>query len=284
MAGTEGEEESTENAMRPPQSVVISSTEADEIPKSVDPPLLTGSVVAADVHAQTVSQPIVQSQLQYVMGPDGQMYAYQKPPFNWKHFCLGFFIPVGIIFAQLLLSVMLTEDYDDYDYYDYVQNVDLEFTKYEGSALSLSLPPSNDYVITYCSIHSGDDFESYYCDFWYNDDISITKAGTTDQVGTVYKTNNTMYLEENFPSGNHTIYYEYVEQSRYQEWIELQESDNSNFGADMMGLVCCFLLVVNILGSIISFVTGRKDMGIGFLLSFIAVPIIAGLGSIAFLW
>ena len=284
MAGTEGEEESTENAMRPPQSVVISSTEADEIPKSVDPPLLTGSVVAADVHAQTVSQPIVQSQLQYVMGPDGQMYAYQKPPFNWKHFCLGFFIPVGIIFAQLLLSVMLTEDYDDYDYYDYVQNVDLEFTKYEGSALSLSLPPSNDYVITYCSIHSGDDFESYYCDFWYNDDISITKAGTTDQVGTVYKTNNTMYLEENFPSGNHTIYYEYVEQSRYQEWIELQESDNSNFGVDMMGLVCCFLLVVNILGSIISFVTGRKDMGIGFLLSFIAVPIIAGLGSIAFLW
>lgn len=284
MAGTEGEDESTENAMRPPQSVVISSTEADEIPKSVDAPLLTGSVVAADVHAQTVSQPIAQSQLQYVMGPDGQMYAYQKPPFNWKHFCLGFFIPVGIIFAQLLLSVLLTEDYDDYDYYDYVQNVDLEFTKYEGSALSLSLPPSNDYVITYCSIHSGDDFESYYCDFWYDDDISITKSGTTDQVGTVYKTNNTMYLEENFPSGNHTIYYEYVEQSRYQEWIELQESDNSNFGADMMGLVCCFLLVVNILGSIISFVTGRKDMGIGFLLSFIAVPIIAGLGSIAFLW
>ena len=134
-----------------------------------------------------------------------------------------FLYSVRIIFAQLLLSVMLTEDYDDYDYYDYVQNVDLEFTKYEGSALSLSLPPSNDYVITYCSIHSGDDFESYYyCDFWYNDDISITKAGTTDQVGTVYKTNNTMYLEENFPSGNHTIYYEYVEQSRYQEWIELQ--------------------------------------------------------------
>ena len=152
MAGTEGEDESTENAMRPPQSVVISSTEADEIPKSVDAPLLTGSVVAADVHAQTVSQPIAQSQLQYVMGPDGQMYAYQKPPFNWKHFCLGFFIPVGIIFAQLLLSVMLTEDYDDWDYYDYVQNIDLEFTKYEGSALSLSLPPSNDYVITYCSI------------------------------------------------------------------------------------------------------------------------------------
>ena len=284
MAGTEGEDESTENAMRPPQSVVISSTEADEIPKSVDAPLLTGSVVAADVHAQTVSQPIAQSQLQYVMGPDGQMYAYQKPPFNWKHFCLGLFIPVGIIFAQLLLSVMLTEDYDDYDYYDYVQNIDLEFTKYEGSALSLSLPPSNDYVITYCSIHSGDDFESYYCDFWYNDDISITKAGTTDQVGTVYKTNNTMYLEENFPSGNHTIYYEYVEQSRYQELIELQESDNSNFGADMMYFVCCFLLVVSILGSIISFVTGRKDMGIGFLLSFIAVPAIAVFGSIAFLW
>ena len=286
MAGTEGEDESTENAMRPPQSVVISSTEADEIPKSVDAPLLTGSVVAADVHAQTVSQPIAQSQLQYVMGPDGQMYAYQKPPFNWKHFCLGFFIPVGIIFAQLLLSVMLTEDYDDWDYYDYVQNIDLEFTKYEGSALSLSLPPSNDYVITYCSIHSGDDFESYYCDFWYYDDadLSITKSGTTDQVGIVYKTNNTMYLEENFPSGNHTIYYEYVEQSRYQEWIELQESDNSNFGADMMGFVCCFLLVVSILGSIISFVTGRKDMGIGFLLSFIAVPVIAGFGSIAFLW
>ena len=222
MAGTEGEDESTENAMRPPQSVVISSTEADEIPKSVDPPLLTGTVVAADVHAQTISQPIAQSQLQYVMGPDGQMYAYQKPPFNWKHFCLGLFIPVGIIFAQLLLSVMLTEDYDDWDYYDYVQNIDLEFTKYEGSALSLSLPPSNDYVITYCSI-SGEDFESYFCEFWYNDDISITKSGTTDQVGTVYKTNNTMYLEENFPSGNHTIYYEYVEQSRYQEWIELHQ-------------------------------------------------------------
>ena len=30
---------------------------------------------------------------------------------------------------------MLTEDYDDWDYYDYVQNIDLEFTKYEGSAL-----------------------------------------------------------------------------------------------------------------------------------------------------
>ncbi|MAN06994.1 MAG: hypothetical protein CL987_03085 [Euryarchaeota archaeon] len=278
MAGTEGEDESTENAMRPPQSVVISSTEADEIPKSVDPPLLTGTVVAADVHAQTVSQPIAQSQLQYVMGPDGQMYAYEKAPFNWKHFCLGFFIPVGIIFAQLLLSVILTEDYD---YYDYVQNIELEFTKYEGSALSLSLPPSNDYVIKYCSI-SGEDFEAYFCQFWDNDNISITKAGTSNQVGTVYKTNNTMYLEENFPSGNYTIFYEYVDQSRYQEWIELQESES--VGVDMMGFVCCFLLVINILGSIISFVTGRKDMGIGFLLSFIAVPIIAGLGSIAFLW
>ena len=105
MGGTEGEDESTENAMRPPQSVVISSTEADEIPKPVDVPLLTGSVVAADVHAQTVSQPIAQSQLQYVMGPDGQMYAYQKPPFNWKHFCLGFFIPVGIIFASLIIAL-----------------------------------------------------------------------------------------------------------------------------------------------------------------------------------
>ena len=91
-----------------------------------------------------------------------------------------------------------------------------------------------------------------------------------------------MYLEENFPSGNYTIFYEYVDQSRYQEWIELQESES--VGADMMGFVCCFLLVINILGSTISFVTGRKDMGIGFLLSFIAVPIIAGLGSIAFLW
>ena len=91
-----------------------------------------------------------------------------------------------------------------------------------------------------------------------------------------------MYLEENFPSGNYTIFYEYVDQSRYQEWIELQESES--VGVDMMGFVCCFLLVINILGSIISFVTGRKDMGIGFLLSFIAVPIIAGLGSIAFLW
>ena len=105
MAGTEGEDESTENAMRPPQSVVISSTEADEIPKSVDPPLLTGTVVAADVHAQTVSQPIAQSQLQYVMGPDGQMYAYEKAPFNWKHFCLGFFIPVGIIFGLPSLRI-----------------------------------------------------------------------------------------------------------------------------------------------------------------------------------
>ena len=179
MGGTEGEDESTENAMRPPQSVVISSTEADEIPKPADAPLLTGSVVAADVHAQTVSQPIAQSQLQYVMGPDGQMYAYQKAPFNWKHFSLGFFIPFGIIFAQLLFSIIITEDYDDY-----VRSNQHVFTKYEGLNLSLSLNPPGDYVITYCSIRSEDGSGFYFCEFedsYVNDDLSITKEGTTNQ-------------------------------------------------------------------------------------------------------
>ena len=105
MADGEDGDESTENVMRPPQSVVISSTELEETPKSVDTPMLTGSVVAGDVQAQTASQPLLQSQLQYVMGPDGQMYAYQKAPFNWKHFSLGFFIPVGIIFASLIVAL-----------------------------------------------------------------------------------------------------------------------------------------------------------------------------------
>lgn len=284
MADGEDGDESTENAMRPPQSVVISSTEIEETPKSVDTPMLTGSVLVGDVQAQTVSQPILQSQLQYVMGPDGQMYAYQKAPFNWKHFSLGFFIPVGIIFAQLLFSIIITEDYD---YDDYVRSNQHVFTKYEGLNLSLSLNPSGDYVITSCSIRSEDGSGFYFCEFedsYVNDDLPITKEGTTNQVGTIFQTNNTMYLQGNFPSGNYSIYHDYVEESRYQEWIEMQYSENMDYGADMIGFVCCFLLVVNILGSIISFVTGRKDMGIGFLLSFIAVPIIAGLGSIAFLW
>ena len=284
MADGEDGDESTENAMRPPQSVVISSTEIEETPKPENTPMLTGSVLAGDVQAQTVSQPILQSQLQYVMGPDGQMYAYQKAPFNWKHFSLGFFIPVGIIFAQLLFSIIITEDYD---YDDYARSNQLEFTKYEGLDLSLSLNSPGDYVITHCSIFSQNGSESHFCEFDYNynnDDLSITKGDTRNQVGTIFQTNNTMFLQENFPSGNHSIFYDYVEQSRYQDWIEIEDSRNNVSGADMIGFVCCFLLIVNILGSIISFVTGRKDMGIGFLLSLITVPIIAGIGSIAFLW
>ena len=50
----------------------------------------------------------------FVMGPNGQMIAIEKPPFVWKHFLIGGGIPFAIFFVpMMILMIGAGLDYDD---------------------------------------------------------------------------------------------------------------------------------------------------------------------------
>ena len=68
-------------------------------------PQTSSLTISGDVNQFTATpvQNTPQGSYKFVMGPNGQMIAIEKPPFVWKQFLIGGGIPFAIFFIPCLL-------------------------------------------------------------------------------------------------------------------------------------------------------------------------------------
>ena len=117
----------------PPKSIEIQSAPAAEESPATPVMQNQGAMLTGGIgQTQGNLMATLPQNVKFVMGPNGQMIAIEKPPFVWKHFFIGGGIPFAIFFVPLLiLTIGDVLDYDDYEYEDH----QVTMTKDENSTI-----------------------------------------------------------------------------------------------------------------------------------------------------
>ena len=113
-------------------------------------PMLTGTTATLSGGDSMNTSPMVQGNVKFVMGPNGQMVAVAKEPFVWKKFFIGLGVPLFLMIVPLILSLIA----------DGMTNWDDE---YESEPIQFELLNGTTYVANY-SLDSSR--EIGYCDIW----------------------------------------------------------------------------------------------------------------------
>ena len=214
--------------------------------------------------------------VKFVMGPNGQMIAIEKPPFVWKHFFIGGGIPFAIFFVPLLiLTIGDVLDYDDYEYEDH----QVTMTKDENSTIYRGqLTVEEDYyLLESCNFYSSQESMSdIYCDRYddYKANINMSNMNLRDEVvghwdndnGTVYFDTGTDYGEE------------------FEVQMEFRtDSDSNDFFmviGDLVGFTCFLGLLLSIIFLIVGFSQGKPGMGWGGVAALASFPVVSILSVI----
>ena len=266
----------------PPKSIEIQSSPVVE--ESAAAPnmqnqgaMLTGGIgqIQGDVMGN------LPQNVKFVMGPNGQMIAIEKPPFVWKHFFIGGGIPFAIFFVPLLILMIGTGlGYDDMG--DEEQKVTLykdenstvyrgEFTLEEDNYLSGCgiEPQDGDYIDVYC-----DRYEDYKAHIhWY--DSFNNSTNEYEKVGHWNNENRTVY----FDTGT-----DYGEELRFD--VSYYSEDDYDFFmilGELSGVTCCLGLILSIVFLIIGFSQGKPGMGWGGVTALLSFPVVSIL-SLTIMW
>ena len=194
--------------------------------------------------------------VKFVMGPNGQMIAIEKPPFVWKHFFIGGGIPFAIFFVPLLI-LMIGDvlDYDDYEYEDHL----VTMTKDENSTIyrgQLTVE-ENYYLLESCEFYSPQDtISDIYCDRYddYKANINMSNMNLRDEVvGYWNNDNGTVYFDTGI---------DYGEELEVQMEFRTDADSNDFFMivGDISGATCCLGLLLSIIFLIVGFSQGRDDV------------------------
>lgn len=237
--------------------------------------VLTGNIQTFKSESDTPFGQTEDSNLTYVTGPDGQMYAYEKPPFNIKQFSIGLLIPLLLIGITAIGNTIFEEsDWPeepgtDYDAEMQAVNNTTSFT------LNLNLT-ANEIVIS-CKISTDSDrFDSYWCNQdeqdEKNQDFTIYKYDREGErkVGTYSQSNKQFSYDDGELHEGATVFYKVADKAEFEVY-EKETQDRSNTG-DFFIIFCFAAPVVGIIGSIYGFASGKKDLGIGFLASTALLP------------
>ena len=237
--------------------------------------VLTGNIQTFKSESDTPFGQTEDSNLTYVTGPDGQMYAYEKPPFNIKQFSIGLLIPLLLIGITAIGNTIFEEsDWPeepgtDYDAEMQAVNNTTSFT------LNLNLT-ANEIVIS-CKISTDSDrFDSYWCNQdeqdEKNQDFTIYKYDRDGErkVGTYSQSNKQFSYDDGELHEGATVFYKVADKAEFEVY-EKETQDRSNTG-DFFIIFCFAAPVVGIIGSIYGFASGKKDLGIGFLASTALLP------------
>ena len=248
-------------------------------------PLLTGetSTLTASVSSES---PLgaAPSNVQFVTGPDGQLYAIRNEPFVWKQFFIGLGIPV--LFVIMAWAVMMaaesTDPWDDTIVRDSNLSKNSE-TAYMGT-VSLDDIYAEDFEYCYSQKlrNVGTDI---WCDYqWTANEGEIiiyrgvyTENGDWNQedVGVVYTNNGTVIFDDGNDYGST------IEFSFYFYDYSSQDTYDILFG---LSTILCWLGPISGIGlAIYGFAAGGKAMGIGALTSVVVVPAIFVIGCFALL-
>ena len=264
----------------PPKSIEIQSAPVAEEPAVTPVVQNQGAMLTGGIgQTQGNLMATMPQNVKFVMGPNGQMIAIEKPPFVWKHFFIGGGIPFAIFFVPLL--ILMIGDILDYDVYEYEDNV-VTMTKDENSTIYRGqLTVEEDYyLLESCNFYSSQESMSdIYCDRYddYKANINMSNMNLRDEVvghwdndnGTVYFDTGTDYGEE------------------FEVQMEFRtDSDSNDFFmviGDLVGFTCFLGLLLSIIFLIVGFSQGKPGMGWGGVAALASFPVVSFL-SVLVMW
>ena len=265
----------------PPKSIEIQSAPVVEEPAATpvmqnQGAMLTGGIGQPQGNLMTT----LPQNVKFVMGPNGQMIAIEKPPFVWKHFFIGGGIPFAIFFVPLLILMIGTGlGYDDIG--DGEQMVTLykdenstayrgEFTLEEENYLSgcgIALQ-NGSYVDAYC-----DRYEDYKAHI-YLDDSFNNSTNEYEKVGHWNNENGTVYFDTGIDYGEELLFdVDYYDES-YNFFMVI---------GDLVGFTCFLGLILSVVFLIVGFSQGKPGMGWGGVTALASLPVVSFL-SVLVMW
>lgn len=237
---------------------------------AVQPVTLSGGTNA---DAQNLFQEAQPQNVNFVMGPNGQLIAVLKPTFVWKHFWIGGGIPFALYFVPLLLAI-LASGYSD-DRYQYEETL---LTKEENSTIySGDFTIDSDYRLEQCWINPivevGQEVpgEKYYCEVDGDDNARILKSapGLREVVGEWNGQNGTIYFDAGTDHGGTEFEIQFEIQGEASFLMEVL------YGAEeIMIFSCCFGFLLSLVMIIAGFSSGKPGMGWGGVAGLVAFPFI----------
>ena len=275
--------------MEDEQNGLVGDVEAAPQPINIisQQPQTSSLTISGDVNQFTATpvQNTPQGSYKFVMGPNGQMIAIEKPPFVWKQFLIGGGIPFAIFFIPMVIMMIASGlGYDDNDatkevslYKD--ENTTIyrgEFTLDEDNYLSwcsATYNESSEYIDIYC-----DRYEDYRADIYrpaQAGDFSDSSQSST-LVGNWDNENGSIYFNDGEDYGDQIqikIGY-YVEEGGYEFFMIV---------SDLAGVTCCFGLVLSIIFLIVGFSQGKPGMGWGGVASLVLFPVMA-VATVIVMW
>ena len=261
----------------PPKSIEIQSAPVVEEPAATpvmqnQGAMLTGGIGQPQGNLMTT----LPQNVKFVMGPNGQMIAIEKPPFVWKQFFIGGGIPFALFFVPLL--ILMIGDVLDYDVYEYEDQV-VTMTKDENSTTyrgQLTVE-ENYYLLESCDFYSSQESMSdIYCDRYddYKANIYMSNMNLRDEVvGQWDNDNGTVYFDTGTDYGE-----EFEVQMEFRT-----DSDSNDFFmviGDLVGFTCCLGLLLSIIFLIVGFSQGKPGMGWGGVAALASFPVVSILSVI----
>ena len=216
--------------------------------------------------------------VKFVMGPNGQLIAMQKPPFVWKDFAIGggipfalFFIPVFILMVGSLMGV----DGGEYNQIELTKQEN--GTAYQGEFDSFG----EEEYLDWCSIY-GSPENSDYVELRCSQ-IGDKKAEIYDQdesfdqiIGYFNGDNGTIYFDNGTDLGD-KVYLEYEYHSEgagYAFFMTISE---------LAGFTCCLGFLLSVIMLIIGFSQGKPGMGWGGVSALASLPFVSFF-ALVFMW
>lgn len=273
MTGSDDEVSIEINA---PPSIEVSTVDTGD----VQPVMITGS-------PQQSSQPVMldlsSQNVKFVMGPNGQIIAIEKPAFVRNDFLIGGGIPFAIFFIPILM-MMITGNFTDYNYEEVTLTKEEGTTNYTGE-FEIDLDNLEVYSCYIGDNYGNSNTEYLSCrdyqdagraDFW----MEVSNNGTIEEIKVGYWDGETgiVTLDSGTDYGSTiTVHFDYRD-------IEEDDSFIFEFFEEIAWMTCCLGLFASLLMLIVGFASGKPGMGWGGLASLIGSPIVGLLSSIFMGW
>ena len=204
----------------------------------------------------------------FVMGPNGQMIAIEKPPFVWKHFFIGGGIPFAIFFVpMMILMIGAAFDYDDDG--DTTREVTL-FKDENSTAYRGEFTLEEDNFLSWCGIRYNEevDYIDIHCDRYEDYKANILYPGYDGEVvGNWDNENGTVYFDTGTDYGEELkLQMEYYSEGESYELFSIV--------GDLASAACCLGLLLSIVFLIIGFSQGKPGMGWGGVAALVSFPVV----------
>ena len=247
----------------PPKSIEIEPTVMNQ------PAMLTGGIAQMSQGDLLATSP---QNVKFVMGPDGQLIAMEKPPFVWKHFFIGGGIPFALYFIPLLIAMIgVGLGYEGDYHWD-----EMELTKDENSTMYVGdFTIESDQYLEGCYFDFEEERELYCENF--DKSARIWAPDTEGEwVGNWSNDDGIMYFDSGEDYGETLqLQYQYRTESAGQDFFYTVQ--------EISGVTCCLGFILSIVMLIVGFSQGKPGMGWGGVSALVALPVTSIL-ALTVLW